>query len=262
MEQRAHPPGEVARSAGAFPRTRMGEKIHDLPPSGRGEAQRASRAREIREFFNHRAAHWDRTQDAATLERSRRLVLSLGIEPGSRVLDAGCGTGILLPGLLEAVGPQGKVYAMDVAEKMLEVASSKLQRANLEYVHADIAAAPFPDGSFDLVVCHNCFPHVSDKRGAISEIFRLLRPGGRAVVSHTEGREEVNARHLRMGGAVAGDLLPDEATMRRWFREAGFEVLRLRDGDEGYLLEARKPTAKDIFFIPGDHEHGAPHAGG
>ncbi|MDI6873755.1 class I SAM-dependent methyltransferase [Candidatus Solincola sp.] len=198
-------------------------------------------AHEIREFFNRRAADWDLTQDALTLERSRRLVLSLGIEPGSRVLDVGCGTGVLIPRLLEAVGEEGSVCAVDVAEEMLKVARSKLQRPNLHYLQADIAATPFLDDSFDLVICHNCFPHVADKGRAVREMFRILRPGGRAVISHTEDRETINARHLRLGGAVGGDLLPDEATMRRWFREAGFEVIEIRDGREGYLLEARKP---------------------
>lgn len=245
-----HAPSEMARVASPSPPLTDVDGVR-VPSTGRWEGRWTAHVREIRDFFNRRAADWDRTQDAVTLERSRRLVLSMGIEPGWQVLDVGCGTGILIPGLLEAVGPEGSVCAVDVAEEMLKVARSKLQRPNLHYLQADIAATPFLDGSFDLVVCHNCFPHVADKGRAIREMFRVLRLGGRAVISHTEDRETVNARHIRLGGAVGGDFLPDEATMRRWFGEAGFEVLRVLDGREGYLLEALKPHGIDSQKKPG-----------
>lgn len=233
-------PAEVAPAASSQASLRPREGLPGLLIDEAG-TRAETHALLIREFFNRRAADWDLTQDHATTERSRDLILSLGIERGSSVLDAGCGTGILLPYLLEAVGDEGSVCALDVAEEMLKTARAKLQRPNLQYLHADIVAMPFLEESFDLVICHNCFPHVADKEGAIGEMYRVLQAGGRVVISHTEGREAVNARHLHLGGAVGGDLLPEEATMRRWLQEAGFEVLEFRDGEEGYLLEARKP---------------------
>lgn len=215
------------------------EGLRDLPPRRLG-SRPGTHALGIRDFFNRRAADWDLTQDAREQERGSAMVRSLGIAPVSAVLDVGCGTGVLLPHLLEAVGPGGSVCALDIAEEMLHVARRKLTRPNLQYLHADIVETPFLEESFDLVVCHNCFPHIWDKERAVREMFRILRGGGRVVVSHTQDRESINARHRRLGGAVGEDMLPGEEAMLRLFRGAGFSEIEIRDGKEGYFLQARK----------------------
>lgn len=197
-------------------------------------------AASTRTFFNDRADTWDEGHDAHGVAVSERLIRSLGIKRGSRVLDVGCGTGLIIPWLLEAVGKEGRVTALDIAERMLHLARSKHEAPNLEYIHADIASAPFLDRSFDEVVCHNCFPHVSDKQGAAREMFRLLRPGGRVTVCHNESREAVNALHRGMGGEVGGDMLPDERGMRDIFHKAGFEEISILDGEHLYIMQARK----------------------
>ncbi|MGQ9476241.1 MAG: class I SAM-dependent methyltransferase [Actinomycetota bacterium] len=205
---------------------------------------------EIRDFFNRRAADWDLTQDAREGERGSAIVRSLGIAPGSAVLDVGCGTGVLLPHLLEAVGPGGSVCALDIAEEMLRIARRKLKRPNLQYLCADIVETPFLEESFDLVICHNCFPHIWDKQRAVREMFRILRPGGRVIVSHTEDRESINARHRRIGGAVGGDVLPGDEAMRCLFKEAGFSEIGILDKAEGYMLRARKPVPEQSGAHP------------
>lgn len=195
----------------------------------------------VREFFNRRADSWDEHGDARRKEVSERIVRGLGIRPGSRVLDAGCGTGLIIPWLLEAVGEDGHVTALDIAERMLVIAREKHRGPNLEYIHADIVDTPFLDGSFDEVVCHNCFPHVADKRGAAEEIFRVLKPGGRVTVCHNESREEVNALHRFIGGEVGLDLIPGIGEMEELFQAAGFAEVSVHDGEDMFLLRARKP---------------------
>lgn len=226
-----------------------------MPVSGREDL---SSHADIREFFNTKALEWDLVQDIRTVRSSEGIVRSLPIEKGSRVLDAGCGTGVLIPWLMEAVGSRGSVCALDIAENMLECARRKFAFPNLFYIHADMAHTPFLDGFFDLVICHNCFPHVAEKRAAVGEMFRILRPGGLAVISHAESREEINARHRRIGGPVAADMLPDGMAMRRLFLDAGFENISIRDDDDGYMLQAGKPAAvysaeKSRSQTDGDH---------
>lgn len=194
-----------------------------------------------RYFFNQRADTWDRRTAAEKIAVSERLVRGLGIKPGSRVLDVGCGTGIIIPWLQESVGKEGRVTAMDIADRMLSIARDKHPAPNIEYIHADIAHAPFLDRSFNEVVCHNCFPHVADKKRAVREMFRVLKPGGRVAVCHNENREEVNALHRAIGDVVGMDMLPDAGEMEEMFSRAGFTDTSIHEGCGSYLLRARKP---------------------
>ncbi len=198
----------------------------------------------VRDFFNQRAATWDHESAVQRKAVSERIVRGLGIRPGSRVLDAGCGTGLIIPWLLEAVGREGHVTALDIAERMLAIAREKHGSPNLEFIHADIADTPFLDGSFDEVVCHNCFPHVADKRGAAEEMFRILKPGGRVTVCHNENREEVNALHRFIGGEVGMDMLPGIEEMEELFAGAGFVDVSVHDGADMFVLQAHKPGSR------------------
>ncbi len=195
----------------------------------------------VRNFFNQRADTWDREECHERKAVSERIIRGLGIKAGSRVLDAGCGTGLIIPWLLESVGERGHVTALDIAERMLVLARDKFSAPNLEFVHADIADTPFLDRSFDQVVCHNCFPHVADKRGAAEEMFRILKPGGWATVCHNESREEVNALHRFMGGEVGLDMLPGIDEMEELFEAAGFADISVHDGKDMFILRARRP---------------------
>lgn len=103
-------PRVVPRLKVAPSRPASEESPCDIPPRGPG-SRPGTHALGIRDFFNRRAADWNLTQDARERERGSAMVRSLGIAPGSAVLDVGCGTGVLLPHLLEAVGPGGSVRA-------------------------------------------------------------------------------------------------------------------------------------------------------
>lgn len=193
-----------------------------------------------RRYFNERAAGWDQLATEETLQRLGRIIEGLKIQPGSKVLDVGTGTGIVIPILQGILGASGSIVALDLAEEMLKRAKEKHGNKRISYVRGDISEAPFEEDCFDEVLCNSCFPHFQDKGAAVKEILRILKPGGRAVVCHTTGRKELNAMHKSIDSVVATDKLPDEGEMLALFRQAGFNDITISDAPTGYLLTARK----------------------
>ena len=194
---------------------------------------------EQREFFDRSAVGWDSRIGPALLERLRTLLARFPIAPGASVLDAGCGTGVLVPLLLERVGKAGRVVAVDFSPGMLDVARAKAFPANVEFVLADVAAMPLPEADLDAVVCNATFPHLPDRPRALAEFSRVLRPGGWLAICHASGREEIARRHRAVGVPIAYDELPDEAEMRRLLAAAGFDDIEVADDEDRYLATAR-----------------------
>jgi SAM-dependent methyltransferase len=98
---------------------------------------------------------------------------------GMKVLDCGCGPGAITIGLVEAVGPAGHVTGVDFGESQIEVAKARAT-SNVTFRVASVYELPFEDGSFDLVFSHALFEHLADPVRGVTEIRRVLRPGGLA----------------------------------------------------------------------------------
>lgn len=116
--------------------------------------------------------------------RRRSLVRSaLVAAAGERVLDIGCGPGFLCAELLQEVGFKGSIVGVDSSTAMLNLAESRCDgHDNVEFRQADATALPVDDSSFDAAVCVQVLEYVADVKAALSEMYRVLRPGGRVVV--------------------------------------------------------------------------------
>jgi ubiquinone/menaquinone biosynthesis C-methylase UbiE len=140
----------------------------------------AERARDL-------AARLERRASAEDEVAARETYLTLlAISAGERVLDVGCGSGAVTRDIARRVGERGLAVGLDPSSELLAVARGLAERAGLgdrvEFREGDARRLPFPDGSFDVVVCATVLSHVPEGEAAIPELARVLRPGGRLGV--------------------------------------------------------------------------------
>jgi ubiquinone/menaquinone biosynthesis C-methylase UbiE len=106
------------------------------------------------------------------------------LHPGERVLDIACGTGVVTRLAAERVGPKGTVAGLDINPAMLAVARSvPSSGAAISWHEASAESVPLPDESFDVVVSSLGVQFVPDKASALSEMHRVLSPGGRLAIA-------------------------------------------------------------------------------
>lgn len=112
----------------------------------------------------------------------------IGAAEGMALLDAGCGSGDDVRALAALVGSNGRVVGIDSSETMIEEARKRSEGSTLpmEFRVADVHALDFADATFDGCRTDRVFPHVRDPAQALSELVRVLRPGGRLVLTEPD----------------------------------------------------------------------------
>ncbi len=124
---------------------------------------------------------YDRIFSNVFAKRIDQVIGSMNIEPGSRVLEVGVGTGLSLT----AYPPHCDVLGVDLAEDMLSRAQRKIDRSGMDHVElavGDAQALDFPDDSFDYVTSFHVVSVVPDPQAMMREMTRVCRPGGRLVI--------------------------------------------------------------------------------
>jgi SAM-dependent methyltransferase len=114
----------------------------------------------------------------------RAVIASLGLRPGMRVLDAGCGTGEALPWLLDEVRPTGSVVGIDLAAAHV-AAARRYACADIEVIRGDLLTKRLEPASIDCIWCVNTINHFRDPIHAVIKLSTLLRPGGRIAVGQS-----------------------------------------------------------------------------
>jgi ubiquinone/menaquinone biosynthesis C-methylase UbiE len=193
--------------------------------------------------FDAIAHQWDGWDDLIVLgERLVAGLTELGIGEGETVLDVGCGTGNLTMALLEVLGNAGRVIAVDISPRMIEVARGKAGDARVTFHVADGEKLPLAAASCDRVVCFSVWPHFPAPDIVARELARVLRPGGYLHIWHLASRQAINAIHAGAGAAVAGDVLVPAADTAACLARAGFLVTTALDTADRYLVSARAPA--------------------
>lgn len=182
-------------------------------------------------YFDTITEVFDPPYPPGVAERLDRIVAAARIRPGDAVLDVGTGTGALLPGVLGAGASE--VYANDLAHAMLETVARRYP--GVTTVPGGIRTLALPDDSVDVVTVNACYPNLADKRTVFANIVRMLRPGGRIVISHPMGRRILDFLHAEMPFPV-DDFPADRAEADALFAPFGLTVAQFVDEDELYIL--------------------------
>jgi SAM-dependent methyltransferase len=166
-------------------------------------------------------------------EWTSRVANAAGVQSGQRVLDVACGTGVLARTVAERVGSGGSVVGIDINAGMLAVAQRMAPA--IEWRAGRAEALPFDTASFDAVVSQFGLMFFEDRRAALQELLRVLRPGGRLAVAvwasleHSPGYAAMAALLQRLfGDQIAAALRPpfalgDPQELRSLFATAGIQ---------------------------------------
>ncbi len=214
---------------------------------------RAQKATLVKGVFDSVAHRYDLMNDLMSFGIHRlwkRFAVELaGVRAGQQVLDLASGTGDLADRFAGLVGPSGLVVMTDINANMLQVGRDRMfdrgRAGNLVLAQVNAERLPFPDNSFDCITIGFGLRNVTDKAAALAEMYRALRPGGRALVlefSHPHNRPLQKLYDLysftllpKMGKLVVNDedsyrylaesirVHPDQETLKAMMEQAGFE---------------------------------------
>lgn len=191
----------------------------------------------------------------------RHFVATSGIRKGDRVLDLAGGTGDIAALLLPRVGKQGEIVVADINAAMLHAGRDRLLDRGLldglRWAQVNAEALPFPEASFDAVTIAFGLRNVTDKDRALCEMYRVLKPGGRALILEFSRVNQDWLKPLydfhsfrvlpRIGKLVAHDESsyrylaesirkhPDQATLKAMMEAAGFRNVAVRNLSAGIV---------------------------
>jgi len=155
------------------------------------------------------------------LHRIRETVArKLALKEGDRVLDVGCGDGLVGPRAAELVGPDGHVTLSDFSEQLLRHAAEAAAAAGLaarcSFVHSALPDLDgLPDASYDVVTIRSVLIYVADKAAALAAVYRVLRPGGRVSLFEPINSFSAPSDPNRLWGFAVDGALAEAAAVSR-----------------------------------------------
>ncbi len=177
--------------------------------------------------------------------------------PGEICVDLGCGRGNDVIRMAQEVGEKGLVYGLDISDGMIEKAkknAAKLEVTNVQFIKSELESLKLPSNIADLVISNCTINHATDKTAVWNEIYRILKKGGRSVVSDIYSLEDVPAEYKTDSVAVsecwAGSIKKEEYL--KIINDAGFTDVTILEESHPYTkgkIEISSFTAVNLFAV-------------
>ncbi|MDX1650343.1 MAG: methyltransferase domain-containing protein [Myxococcota bacterium] len=195
----------------------------------------------VRVQFDRQAEAYARMRQTTDARALAGLVGLCGAGAGDRVLDVACGPGLLTLAFAARVQEAVGIDATPAFLRMARQEAARRGLAGARFQEGDAEALPFPDGAFDVAACRAAFHHFPRPARVLSEMRRVVRPGGRLLVADLLGSEDPEKASLhdrieRLCDPSHARALPASA-FERLFAEAGLEVVAAPRGELAYDAE-------------------------
>lgn len=210
---------------------------------------------QVHEVFQNISGKYDRLNNIISFEQHKvwrkKVMKEMNVQAGTIALDVCCGTADWTIALSQAVGPEGEVTGLDFSENMLKVGGEKTAHMdNIRLVQGDAMALPFDDNSFDYVTIGFGLRNIPDYSKALSEMYRVLKPGGMAVCLETSQPtmpvfKQGYRMYFKFVMPIFGKIFakskqeyewlqqsafdfPDRETLKKMFEDVNFENVKVR----------------------------------
>ncbi len=196
------------------------------------------------EYFNSIAQKWDSREDLESLTVQLDNGLKrFGLCPDEHVLDVGCGTGNLTAAILCQLSQAGRITAVDISSRMIEIAQTKVKDPRVRWICDSIEHMNTHEYVFDRVICYSVWPHLMNYGIVARLIQSMLKSGGKLHIWHLKSREAINKIHAEASEAVSNHLLAPASQTAALLEQSGFIIEETLDDDSGYLISARKVSS-------------------